>query len=297
MSKLGILDIFKKGLEKTKNGFLGKALSILKGGNLDKEKIEEIKELLLLSDVGVQTSEYIIEKMKESKEKDPLMALKNVLLELLGPDESISLSNQDLTIYTLVGVNGSGKTTTAGKLAFRFKNEGKRVVLGAGDTFRAAAIEQLKEWGKRVGVPVISHQWGADAGAVVYDTINHAIAEKIDVAIIDTAGRLHTRDNLMRELEKIHKIIKKIRPDQPQEVLLVLDSTIGQNAIQQARIFGQSTGVTGIVLTKFDGTAKGGMIFSIKKDLSIPVKLIGIGEGPEDLKDFKAMEFVEELLE
>ncbi len=294
---LGIFDIFKKGLEKTKNGFLGKALSILKGGNLDKEKIEEIMELLLLSDVGVSTSDYIVERVKESKEKDAINALKKVLLELLGPDESITFASEGPTIYTLVGVNGSGKTTTAGKLAFRFKKEGKRVVLGAGDTFRAAAIDQLKEWGRRVGVPVISHQWGADAGAVVYDTVTHAISEKLDVALIDTAGRLHTKDNLMRELEKIHKIIKKLKPDQPQEVLLVLDSTIGQNAIQQAKIFGQSTGVTGIVLTKFDGTAKGGMIFSIKKELNIPVKLIGIGEGLEDLKDFKATEFIDALLE
>ncbi|WP_161848384.1 signal recognition particle-docking protein FtsY [Athalassotoga saccharophila] len=294
---MGIFDIFKKGLEKTKNGFLGKALSILKGGNLDSEKIEEIRELLLLSDVGISTSDYIIERVKESKEKDAIEALKKVLLELLGPDESITFANEGLTIYTLVGVNGSGKTTTAGKLAFRFKKTGKRVVLGAGDTFRAAAIDQLKEWGKRVGVPVISHQWGADAGAVVYDTVTHAISEGLDVALIDTAGRLHTKDNLMRELEKIHKIIKKLKPDQPQEVLLVLDSTIGQNAIQQAKIFGQSTGVTGIVLTKFDGTAKGGMIFSIKRELNIPVKLIGIGEGLEDLKDFKATEFVDELLE
>ncbi|HEU24162.1 MAG: signal recognition particle-docking protein FtsY [Mesoaciditoga sp.] len=294
---MGIFDIFKKGLEKTKNGFLGKALSILKGGNLDKEKIEEIMELLLLSDVGVSTSDYIVERVKESKEKDAIDALKKVLLELLGPDESITFASEGPTIYTLVGVNGSGKTTTAGKLAFRFKKEGKRVVLGAGDTFRAAAIDQLKEWGRRVGVPVISHQWGADAGAVVYDTVTHAISEKLDVALIDTAGRLHTKDNLMRELEKIHKIIKKLKPDQPQEVLLVLDSTIGQNAIQQAKIFGQSTGVTGIVLTKFDGTAKGGMIFSIKKELNIPVKLIGIGEGLEDLKDFKATEFIDALLE
>ncbi len=297
MIKLGIFDIFKKGLEKTKNGFFGKALSILKGGNLDKEKIEEIRELLLLSDVGVSTSDYIIEKIKESKEKDALEALRKILLELLGPDESITFANEGPTIYTLVGVNGSGKTTTAGKLAFRFKKAGKRVVLGAGDTFRAAAIDQLKEWGKKVGVPVISHQWGAEAGAVVYDTVTHAISEKLDVALIDTAGRLHTKDNLMRELEKIHKIIKKLKPDQPQEVLLVLDSTIGQNAIQQAKIFGQSTGVTGIVLTKFDGTAKGGMIFSIKRELNIPVKLIGIGEGLEDLKDFKASEFIDELLE
>lgn len=294
---MGLFDIFKKGLQKTKSGFLGKAISILKGGNLDKEKIEEIKELLLLADVGVSTSDFIIERLKASKEKDPLSALKNVLVELLGEDESIRFSAVSPTVYTLVGVNGSGKTTTAGKLAFRFKGERKRVVLGAGDTFRAAAIEQLKEWGKRADVPVIAHQIGADSAAVAYDTVSHAISEKLDVVIIDTAGRLHTKDNLMRELEKVHKVIKKLRADQPEEVLLVLDSTIGQNAIQQARVFGQSTGVTGIVLTKFDGTAKGGMIFSIKRELGIPVKLIGIGERIEDLEDFKASEFVDEILE
>ncbi len=292
-----IFDFLKKGLQKTKEGFLGKALSILKGGNLDKNKIEEIRELLLLADVGIATSDYIIEKLKDSKAKDPLETLKKVLLELLGEDESIKLSANPPTVYTLVGVNGSGKTTTAGKLAFRFKKNGKRVVLGAGDTFRAAAIEQLKEWGRKTDVPVIAHQMGADAGAVAYDTVSHAIAEGLDIAIIDTAGRLHTKDNLMRELEKVHKVIKKLRPDQPEEVLLVLDATIGQNAIQQARIFDKSTGVTGIVLTKLDGTAKGGMIFSIKRELGIPVKLIGIGEKIEDLKDFKASDFVDELLQ
>ncbi len=292
-----IFDFLKKGLQKTKEGFLGKALSILKGGNLDKNKIEEIRELLLLADVGIATSDYIIEKLKDSKAKDPLETLKKVLLELLGEDESIKLSTNPPTVYTLVGVNGSGKTTTAGKLAFRFKKNGKRVVLGAGDTFRAAAIEQLKEWGRKTDVPVIAHQMGADAGAVAYDTVSHAIAEGLDIAIIDTAGRLHTKDNLMRELEKVHKVIKKLRPDQPEEVLLVLDATIGQNAIQQARIFDKSTGVTGIVLTKLDGTAKGGMIFSIKRELGIPVKLIGIGEKIEDLKDFKASDFVDELLQ
>ncbi|MGC8544603.1 signal recognition particle-docking protein FtsY [Athalassotoga sp.] len=294
---MGIFDFFKKSLQKTKAGFLGKAFSILKSGNLDKEKIEEIRELLLLADVGIPTSDYIIEKLKNSKGKDPLETLKSVLLELLGQDESVRLSAVPPTVYTLVGVNGSGKTTTAGKLAFRFKKSGKRIVLGAGDTFRAAAIEQLKEWGKRVDVPVIAHQMGADPGAVAYDTVNHAIAENLDIAIVDTAGRLHTKDNLMRELEKVHKVIKKLRPDQPEEVLLVLDSTIGQNAIQQARIFDKSTGVTGIVLTKLDGTAKGGMIFSIKRELGIPVKLIGIGEGIEDLKDFNASDFVDELLQ
>lgn len=293
---MGLFDLFKKGVQKTKEGFLGKAISILKGGNLNKEKTEEIKELLLLADVGIPTSDFIIERLKESKEKDSVLALKSVLVELLGKDESIRLSTIPPTVYTLVGVNGSGKTTTAGKLAFRFKKDGKRIVLGAGDTFRAAAIEQLKEWGKRADVPVISHQMGADSAAVAYDTVNHAISEKLDMAIIDTAGRLHTKDNLMRELEKVHKVIKKLRSDQPEEVLLVIDSTIGQNAIQQAKIFGQSAGVTGIVLTKFDGTAKGGMIFSIKRELGIPVKLIGIGEKIEDLKDFNAFEFVDELL-
>ncbi len=292
---MGIFNFFKKGLKKTKEGFFGKAISMLKNG-IDAEKLEEIEELLLLADVGPETSDYIVENLKKKK-GEPIEILKSTLLELLGENESLKFSQTRPTVYTLVGVNGSGKTTTAGKLAWRFKKEGKRVLLAAADTFRAAAIEQLKEWGKRANVPVISHQMGADAGAVAYDAVNHAISNDVDVVLIDTAGRLHTKDNLMRELEKVHKVIKKLREDQPTEVLMVLDATIGQNAIQQARIFNKSVGVTGIVLTKLDGTAKGGMIFSIKKELGIPIKLIGIGESVEDLKDFDAEEFVNEILE
>ncbi len=292
---MGIFNFFKKGLKKTKEGFFGKAISILKGG-IDAEKLEEIEELLLLADIGPETSSYIVENLRKQK-GEPIEVLRNTLLDLLGESDGLKFSEEAPTIYTLVGVNGSGKTTTAGKLAWRFKKEGKRVSLAAADTFRAAAIEQLKEWGKRANVPVIAHQMGADAGAVAYDAVNHAISNDIDVVLIDTAGRLHTKDNLMRELEKVHKVIKKIRPDQPTEVLMVLDATIGQNAIQQARIFNKSVGVTGIVLTKLDGTAKGGMIFSIKKELGIPVKLIGVGEGVEDLKDFDAEEFVDAILE
>ncbi len=292
---MGIFNFFKKGLKKTKEGFFGKAISILKGG-LDAEKLEEIEELLLLADVGPETSNYIVENLRKKK-GEPIEILKSTLFELLGENEELSFSQQPPTVYTLVGVNGSGKTTTAGKLAWKFKKEGKRVSLAAADTFRAAAIEQLKEWGKRANVPVIAHQMGADAGAVAYDAVNHAISNNIDVTIIDTAGRLHTKDNLMRELEKVHKVIKKLREDQPTEVLMVLDATIGQNAIQQARIFNESVGITGIVLTKLDGTAKGGMVFSIKKELGIPVKLVGVGEGIEDLKKFDANEFVNAILE
>lgn len=292
---MGIFNFLKKGLKKTKEGFFGRAISILKSG-ITSEKLEEIQELLLLSDVGIETSDYIVENLRRSK-KDPIETLRNTLLELLGPDEGLKLSLTSPTVYTLVGVNGSGKTTTAGKLAWRFKNEGKRVSLAAADTFRAAAIEQLKEWGNRANVPVIAHKMGADAGAVAYDAVNHAISNKIDVVIIDTAGRLHTKDNLMRELEKVHKVIRKLDKNQPTEVLLVLDATIGQNAIQQARVFDRSVGITGIVLTKLDGTAKGGMIFSIKKELSIPVKLIGIGESMQDLRNFKASDFVDAILE
>lgn len=292
---MAMFDFLKKGLKKTKQGFLGRAISILKGGATS-EKLEEIQELLLLSDVGPETSEYIVESLRKSK-SDPVEFLRNTLIELLGVDEHLNFSSTPPTVYTLVGVNGSGKTTTAGKLAWRFKKDGKRVVLGAADTFRAAAIEQLKAWGKRADVPVIAHQMGADVGAVAYDAVKHAMSNGLDLVIVDTAGRLHTKDNLMRELEKIHKVIKKLLPDQPAETLLVLDATIGQNAIQQARIFDKSVGVTGIALTKLDGTAKGGMIFSIKKELGIPVKLIGVGEKIEDLRDFNAFDFVDALLE
>lgn len=293
---MGIFNFLKKGLQKTKEGFFGNAVALLKHGRFDNAKIEEIEELLLLSDVGNETTERIMESLKKGK-GEPVERLRETLIELLGPDEPLGMNENAPTIYTFVGVNGSGKTTTSGKLAARFKGEGKRVVLAAADTFRAAAIEQLKEWGKRADVPVISHQMGADAGAVTYDAVNHAIANGLDLVIVDTAGRLHTKDNLMKELEKVHKVIKKIREDQPTEVILVLDATIGQNAIQQARIFNQSVGLTGIALTKLDGTAKGGMIFSIKSELGIPVKLIGIGEGVEDLRDFKAADFVDALLE
>ncbi len=292
---MGIFDFLKKGLKKTKEGFFGKALNILKSG-IDAQKLEEIEELLLLSDVGPEVSEIIVDNLKKSK-GDPLESLKSILVELLGEDEKLHFSPKNPTVYTLVGVNGSGKTTTAGKLAWKFKQDGKRVLLAAADTFRAAAIDQLKEWAKRAKVPVVAHQMGADAGAVAYDAVNHAISDNLDIVLIDTAGRLHTKDNLMRELEKVHKVIKKLREDQPTEVLLVLDATIGQNAIQQARIFDKSVGVTGIVLTKLDGTSKGGMIFSIKKELGIPVKLIGIGEKMEDLREFRAEEFVDALLE
>ena len=292
---MAMFDFLRKGLKKTKQGFLGRAISILKGGATS-EKLEEIQELLLLSDVGPETSEYIVESLRKSK-SDPVELLRNTLIELLGVDEHLNFSPTPPTVYTLVGVNGSGKTTTAGKLAWRFKKDGKRVVLGAADTFRAAAIEQLKEWGKRADVPVIAHQMGADVGAVAYDAVKHAMSNGLDLVIVDTAGRLHTKDNLMRELEKIHKVIKKLLPEQPAETLLVLDATIGQNAIQQARIFDKSVGVTGIALTKLDGTAKGGMIFSIKKELGIPVKLIGVGEKIEDLRDFNAFDFVDALLE
>ncbi len=292
---MAMFDFLRKGLKKTKQGFLGRAISILKGGATS-EKLEEIQELLLLSDVGPETSEYIVESLRKSK-SDPVELLRNTLIELLGVDEHLNFSPTPPTVYTLVGVNGSGKTTTAGKLAWRFKKDGKRVVLGAADTFRAAAIEQLKEWGKRADVPVIAHQMGADVGAVAYDAVKHAMSNDLDLVIVDTAGRLHTKDNLMRELEKIHKVIKKLLPEQPAETLLVLDATIGQNAIQQARIFDKSVGVTGIALTKLDGTAKGGMIFSIKKELGIPVKLIGVGEKIEDLRDFNAFDFVDALLE
>ncbi len=292
---MAMLNFLKRGLKKTKDGFFGRAISMIKGG-ITAEKLEDIQELLLLSDVGPETSEYIIEKMRKEK-GDPVEVLRNTLIDLLGIDERLKFSQIPPTVYTLVGVNGSGKTTTAGKLAWRFKRDGKRVILAAADTFRAAAIEQLKEWGKRAGVPVIAHQMGADVGAVAYDAVKHAISNGIDLVIIDTAGRLHTKDNLMRELEKIHKVISKLSSNQPTETLLVLDATIGQNAIQQARIFDKSVGLTGIVLTKLDGTAKGGMILSIKKELGIPVKLIGIGESVEDLRDFDTFKFVDALLE
>jgi len=269
---------------------------ILKSKKFNKETRDEIEELLISADVGVEATEYILERLEEMKPEDAFGALKEILIEILSKDNKLKVTAEKPFVISMVGVNGSGKTTTCGKLAHMFKSEGKQVVVGACDTFRAAAIDQLKVWAERSGATFISHMEGADAGAVAYDALNHAISKGKDVVILDTAGRLHNKKHLMDELQKVHRVLQKLMPSAPHEVLLVMDAVTGQNGLQQAKIFKEVVNVTGIVLTKLDGTAKGGIAIAIAKELGIPIKFIGVGEGIEDLKPFDAMAFVEALM-
>lgn len=293
----------KEGLEKTKKGITEKIDVILKSyKGVDEELFEEIEEVLITSDMGFDTTIKIIDalraKVKEKKiiEAEGVRdALKEVIVEMLEGSEPLVEATP--AIIMVVGVNGVGKTTTIGKLANRFKKEGKSVMLAAGDTFRAAAIDQLEVWSGRVGVELIRHSEGSDPGAVIFDAIQAAKSRKADVLICDTAGRLHNKKNLMNELGKIFKIVDREYPDANREVLLVLDATTGQNAIQQAKTFSEVADITGIVLTKLDGTAKGGVILAVKSEIDVPVKLIGVGEKLEDLQDFDARSFVEALFD
>nr|WP_129597301.1 signal recognition particle-docking protein FtsY [Anaerophilus nitritogenes] len=302
--KLTFFAKLKKGLTKTREGIAGKVDAVLKSyKKIDEELFEEIEEILITSDVGVNTTMEIIERLKNlSKERKITESeslkglLKEILIELLdkGQENEINIEPSP-AIVLVVGVNGVGKTTSIGKIAHRFKSEGKKVLLAAGDTFRAAAIDQLEIWGNRVGVDVIKHQEGADTAAVIYDAIASAKARNIDVLICDTAGRLHNKKNLMNELGKVSKIVEREFGNATQEILLVLDATTGQNAIQQAKTFKEVTDITGVVLTKLDGTAKGGVVLGISAELGIPVKLIGVGEGMDDLQKFVPKDFVDAL--
>ena len=286
-----------KGLRRTREGFFGKILGILKGGRkISEEELEEIEALLIASDISYRTVEKLIENIRNSK--DPLKSLKDSLIEILDSENiGLNFPNEPPFVISVVGVNGSGKTTTIGKLAHMFVKEGKKVVLAAADTFRAAAIDQLKIWADRVGADVIYQGMKADPGAVAFDAVNHAVSKGKDVVIIDTAGRLHTKVDLMAELGKIHKVVKKILPSAPHEILLVIDATTGQNGLIQAEKFKDSVGVTGIVLTKLDGTAKGGIVITIKEELGIPIKFVGVGESMEDLVPFDPKDFVNSILE
>ncbi|MDY6857348.1 MAG: signal recognition particle-docking protein FtsY [Thermodesulfobacteriota bacterium] len=299
----GILNRLKEGLSRTREGFTGKVDRLVFGKKeIDDELLEELEEVLITSDIGVQTTFKLIESIKEKvrrKELDDPELLKkcfyeNILEILEAQEKPIEISSRPFIIL-VVGVNGVGKTTTIAKMANMFKQEGKSVILAAADTFRAAAIEQLDIWGERVGCKVIKHQDGADPSAVVFDSIKAATARGIDVLIIDTAGRLHTKVNLMEELKKIQRIIKREIPDAPHEVLLILDATTGQNAISQAKLFKDETDITGIALTKLDGTAKGGIIIGISDELKIPLRYVGIGEKMDDLKVFNAKRFTKAL--
>jgi fused signal recognition particle receptor len=296
-----LFEKLKEGLSKTRSGLTGKIDAVFAGGKeLDEETLEELEEALISSDVGVQASVEIVEHLREKKDEikkaDTVQGfIKQEMASILGRSQPIVTFGEHPFVLLVLGVNGVGKTTTIGKLASRFVSEGMTVMLAASDTFRAAAIEQLDIWAQRAGANIIKHQSGADPAAVAFDAVEAARHRGIDVVIVDTAGRLHTKSPLMEELKKVKRVIGKAMPDAPQEVLLVLDATTGQNALSQAKMFNDAIGVTGIALTKLDGTAKGGIIFAIKKELGLPVRLIGIGESIEDLRDFDTAEFVEAL--
>lgn len=300
-----VTSVFKEGLEKTRKGFVEKVTELItRRKKIDEEFYEELEEILIGADVGVNTVMKLIEdlrsevkkrKIEQAADLQPILSEK--LIELLRSDEAndLKMNPNGLTIILFVGVNGVGKTTTIGKLAHRFKQEGKSVLLAAGDTFRAGAIEQLEVWGQRVGVDVVKHQAGSDPAAVMYDAVQAAKQRGVDVLLCDTAGRLQNKTNLMEELNKIFRVIQREVPDAPHEVLMVLDATTGQNALSQAKMFGAKSGVTGLVLTKLDGTAKGGIVIAIRQEMNIPVKLVGLGEKMGDLQKFDSEQFVHAL--
>jgi fused signal recognition particle receptor len=298
-------DKIRESLTRTRNSVFGQITTLFGGGEITEEMWEDLEALLIQADVGVETAMELIEKVRRrvsqegiTRPVDAQNILKQemqVLLEGYGPSEVDR--RRLVTVILVVGVNGSGKTTTIAKLAHYYKKQGRKVVLAAADTFRAAAIDQLKIWGERADSPVIAHQENADPGAVVFDAIKSALARKVDIVIIDTAGRLHTKFNLMRELEKLKGIASKQVHAAPHETLLVLDGTTGQNALSQAKHFKDSVNITGVVLTKLDGTAKGGVVFAIGKTLGVPVRFIGVGEGLDDLMPFDAKAFVDGLFE
>ncbi|GAB6137687.1 signal recognition particle-docking protein FtsY [Halanaerobaculum tunisiense] len=301
----GLFGRLKKGLSKTRQGFVSQLQGLFKGyASINDELFEELEEILIQADVGVHTTMKLVENLKEKAEeekiKEPsklMKLLKNELEELLGGE--VAEEDQDKpTVLIVVGVNGVGKTTTIGKIAQRAKEADKKVLLAAGDTFRAAAIEQLQSWATQVGADLISHQEGADSAAVAYDAVEAAKSREADMLIVDTAGRLHTQDNLMDELRKVKKVItKQAGTEMEVEVLLVLDATTGQNAVSQAKKFDRAVDVDGIALTKLDGTAKGGVVISVKEELEIPIKLIGVGEDVADLQDFEPDSFIAALFD
>jgi len=300
----------EKGLEKTREGFFAKITKAIAGkSQVDEEVLDQLEEALITADVGVDTTVQIIEKIEARVARDKYMStdelhqmLKDEIRNILVEDEKDTIKKFELPenkkpfIILVVGVNGVGKTTTIGKLATNFKNAGKSVLLGAADTFRAAAVDQLTIWSERAGVPIVKKEMGSDPASVAFDTVNSAVARGVDIVLIDTAGRLHNKVHLMEELSKIKRVIQKVIPDAPHETLLVLDGTTGQNAIEQAKHFSAATDVSALAITKLDGTAKGGIVLAISNQFNIPVKFIGVGEKAEDLMVFDRKEFVDSLL-
>ena len=300
---LGFFAKLKEGLSKTTQNLTGKLDELFKGHiEIDEELYEEIEEILITGDVGFETTLKIVDMLRKNVKKKSIQDVKEVreelkliVEEILSGDDSYLKLEPKPAILVIVGVNGVGKTTSIGKIAMRLKSEGKSVLLAAGDTFRAAAAEQLEVWADRAGVELIKHQEGSDPSAVIFDAISGAKARNTDVLICDTAGRLHNKKNLMQELAKIFRIIDREYPEATKEVLLVIDATTGQNAINQVKIFKEAAPLTGIILTKLDGTAKGGVVLSIKSEQQLPIKLIGVGEKIEDLQDFNAKDFAKAL--
>lgn len=297
----GFFNKIKKGLEKTRKKFVANVEHIVIGyAQIDDEFLDDLEMVMLTSDLGVKTTEYLMKEIRRgvtegeiNNTADVLPFMENCITELMKEAEEIEMHSPEVIL--VVGVNGVGKTTTIGKLAQYYSTQGKSVIIAAADTFRAAASEQLTIWAERVGVPIVKHKEGADPAAVVYDAMSSAIAKKADIVIVDTAGRLHTKKNLMEELKKIGRVADRQVPGAPHQTLLVVDGTTGQNAVSQARLFGQAVPVNGIVVTKLDGTAKGGVVISIKEELGVPVRWIGVGEGIDDLRPFDAKEFARAL--
>lgn len=300
---MGLFDKLKEGLSKTRNSITEKVEQIFSfSGPIDEELYEELEEILITSDIGFETTTNIIDglrkRVKENKAttSDEVKALlKEIIVEIMGDKDGSIIPPRTPAVYMVVGVNGVGKTTTIGKMAHYLKENGYKVMLVAADTFRAAAIDQLEIWGKRSGIDVIKHKEGADPAAVIYDAIQSAKAKNIDVLICDTAGRLHNKKNLMEELKKMNRILEKEYSDSYKETLLVLDSTTGQNALIQAKEFIEVADVNGLILTKLDGTAKGGVVIAINNELNIPVKMIGVGEGIDDLQEFDPKAFADAI--
>ncbi len=301
---MGFFKKLNKGLKKTRDNMSSAINAALYGKNeIDDEFYDELEEILVMADVGVNTSAEIVEKLRDAvfkknlrKAKDVKEEIKNIVADMLSGGETIDMVTIP-SVILVIGVNGVGKTTSIGKMAAMFKEEGKKVILGAADTFRAAAIDQLEIWADRAGVDIVKHTEGADPAAVVFDTISAGKARNADIIICDTAGRLHNKKNLMDELAKIYRVIDRQLPYADREIFLVLDATTGQNAVNQAKEFKDVAEITGIILTKLDGTAKGGVVLAIKNDLKVPVKFIGVGEGIDDLRPFDPKAFAEGLFE
>ena len=301
---MAFFDKLKAGLSKTKDALFGKVKDLfinMREG--DEDLFDELEEILITADVGVGATEEILEKLRYAVKSQKITEseivyeeLKKIIAEMIGESGTLDLSTP-LSVILVIGVNGVGKTTSIAKIANNLKADGKKVVLAAADTFRAAAIDQLQIWADRIGVDIIKHTEGSDPAAVVFDAVNAAKAKKADVLIVDTAGRLHNKKNLMDELAKINRVISREAPDSARETLLVLDATTGQNAVIQAKEFKNAAEITGLILTKLDGTAKGGIVISIKKELGIPVKYIGVGEKADDMQPFVADDFVRALFE